>query len=47
MIKVQQGHKENLSDEEAKAIAPWKVDPEFGEDLLNKPIFEFEMIKQA
>ncbi len=27
VIKVQQGHEENLSDDEAKAIAPWKLDP--------------------
>ena len=47
VIKVQQGHDENLSDDKAKAIAPWKLDPESGEDTLNKPISEFEMIKQA
>ena len=39
--------KENLSDDEAKAIAPWKLDPESGEDTLNKPISEFKMMKQA
>ncbi len=46
-IKVQQGHEENLSDDKAKAIAPWKLDPESGEDTLNKPISEFKMMKQA
>jgi hypothetical protein len=47
VIKFQQGHEENLSDDEAKAIAPWKLDPESGEDTLDEPISEFEMIKQA
>ncbi len=47
MIKVQQGHEENLSDDKAKAIAPWKLDPESGEDTLDEPISEFRMIKQA
>jgi hypothetical protein len=47
VIKVQQGHVENLSNDEAKAIAPWKLDPESDEDMLNKPISEFKMIKQA
>ncbi len=47
VIKFQQGHEENLSDDKAKAIAPLKLDPESGEDTLNKPISEFEMIKQA
>jgi hypothetical protein len=47
VIKVQQGCEENLSDDEAKAIAPWKLDPESGEDTLNKPISEFKMIKQT
>ncbi len=47
MIKVQQGHEKNLFDDEAKAIAPWKLDPESGEDTSDKPISEFKMIKQA
>ncbi len=47
VIKVQQGHEENLSNDEAKAIAPWKLDPESGEDTLDEPISEFKMIKQA
>ncbi len=47
VIKVQQGHEENLSNDKAKAIAPWNLDPESGEDTLNKPISEFEMMKQA
>ena len=47
VIKVQQGHEENLSNDKAKAIAPWKLDPESGEDTLNKQISEFEMMKQA
>jgi hypothetical protein len=47
VLKVQQGHKENLSDDKAKAIAPWKLDPESGEDTLDKRVSEFEMIKQA
>jgi hypothetical protein len=47
VIKVQQGHEENLSDDKAKAIAPWKINPESGEDTLNKPISEFKMMKQA
>jgi hypothetical protein len=47
VIKVQQAHEENLSDDKAKAIAPWKLDPESGEDALNKPISEFKMMKQA
>ncbi len=47
VIKVQQGHEENLFNDKAKAIAPWKLDPESGEDMLNKQISEFEMMKQA
>ncbi len=47
MIKVQQGHEENLFNDKAKAIAPWKLDPESGEDTLVEPISEFKMIKQA
>ncbi len=47
VIKVQQGYEENLSNDEVKAIAPWKLDPESGEDTLNKPISEFKMMKQA
>ncbi len=47
VIKVQQGREENLSNDKAKAIAPWKLDPESGEDTLNEPISEFEMMKQA
>ncbi len=46
MIKVQQGYEENLSNYKAKAIAPWKLDPESGEDTLDKLIAEFKMIKQ-
>jgi hypothetical protein len=45
VIKVQQGHEENLFDDKAKAIAPWKLDPESGEDKFDEPISEFEMIK--
>ncbi len=47
VIKVHQGHEENLSDDKAKAIAPWKLDPVSGEDTLDKPISEFKMIKHA
>jgi hypothetical protein len=47
VIKVQQGHEENLSDDEAKVIAPWKLDPESGDNTLDNPISEFEMSKQA
>ena len=47
VIKVKQNHEENLSGDKAKAIAPWKLDPESGEDTLDKPISEFKMIKQA
>ncbi len=38
---------ENLSNDEAKAIAPWKLDPESGGDALNEPISESKMMKQA
>ncbi len=44
---VQQGHEESLSNDEAKAIAPWKLDPESGQDTLDKPVSEFKLIEQA
>ena len=48
VVKVQQGHEVSLSnDDEAKAIAPWKLDPESGQDTLGKPVSEFMLIKQA
>jgi hypothetical protein len=46
MIKVQQGHEENLSDDEAKGIAPWKLDPESGEDTFDEPISEFKILSR-
>jgi hypothetical protein len=47
VIKVQQGHEESLSNDEAKAIAPWKLNPESGHGTLDKLVSEFKQIKQA
>ena len=47
IIKVQLGKEESLTEDEANAIAPWKLDPESDQETLDTPTSEFESLKRA
>jgi hypothetical protein len=45
IIKVQLGKEESLTEDEANAIATWRLDPDSDQETLDTPTLEFKSLK--